>query len=251
MQRLLIALTIVLLSGMPVFAQMQELLKKVPGVDTGSDAQGSSKAKSSSKSGLSDVKIGSGLKEALKVGTGNTVDRTGRENGYFANQAIKILMPDSLRTVEQGLRLAGYGDRVDELVVSMNRAAEKAAPFARDIFLDAIGAMTFDDVQRIFNGGDMAATQYFQRKTTNKLASTFQPIVERTMNEVGVVQHYNNLIGQYQNLPLVQNVAFDINRYVVDKALDGLFHVLGEEEQKIRKNPAARVTDLLKDVFGR
>jgi hypothetical protein len=191
------------------------------------------------------------LKEALKVGTENTVKLTGRTDGYFMNQAIKILMPEKLQTLEKGLRLVGYGPQVDEFVLSMNRAAERAAPQAKKILWDAIGEMTFDDARKILNGSDTAATEYFRAKTTDKLTAAFRPVVDRAMNEFGVTRQYKELVGRYQAIPYAKSEALDIDGYVVSKALDGLFHVLGEEEQKIRTNPAARVTDLLKEVFAR
>ena len=203
------------------------------------------------QSGLSDAKIGSGLKEALKVGTENTVTLTGRTDGYFMNQAIKILMPEKLQTLEKGLRLVGYGPQVDEFVLSMNRAAEQAAPQAKQIFWDAIGEMTFDDARKILNGSDTAATEYFRTKTSDKLTAAFRPVVDRTMNEFGVTRQYKELVGRYQAIPFAKAEALDIDSYVVTRALDGLFHVLGEEERKIRTNPAARATDLLKEVFAK
>jgi len=201
--------------------------------------------------GLSDAKIGSGLKEALKVGTENTVNLTGKTDGYFLNQAIKILMPEKLQTLTKGLRMVGYGPQVDEFVLSMNRAAEQAAPQAKQIFWNAIGEMTFEDARKILSGNETAATEYFKGKTTGRLTAAFQPVVEKSMNQVGVTKQYNDLVGRYQKIPFVKTEAFDINQYVVTKSLDGLFHVLGEEERKIRTNPAARVTDLLKEVFGK
>ena len=251
MQRLWLIGVLLLVTSAPALAQIEKFLKELPGADTKPAPGLRAPSGTGAASGLSNVQIGSGLKEALKIGTQHAVQSTGRLDGYFANQAIKILLPQQLQTVESGVRLVGYGQMVDDLIRNMNRAAEQAAPFALDIFLEAIGAMTFDDVRQILNGGDMAATQYFQTKTTNKLATTFQPIVERKMNEVGVVQQYNTLLGQYQSLPFVKNVTFDLNHYVVDKALAGLFHVVGEEERKIRTNPTARVTALLQQVFGR
>jgi hypothetical protein len=251
MQRLWLIGVLLLVTCAPALAQIEKFLKELPGADTKPAPGLRAPSGTGAASGLSNVQIGSGLKEALKIGTQHAVQSTGRLDGYFANQAIKILLPQQLQTVESGVRLVGYGQMVDDLIRNMNRAAEQAAPFALDIFLEAIGAMTFDDVRQILNGGDMAATQYFQTKTTNKLATTFQPIVERKMNEVGVVQQYNTLLGQYQSLPFVKNVTFDLNHYVVDKALAGLFHVVGEEERKIRTNSTARVTDLLQQVFGR
>ena len=201
--------------------------------------------------GLSDAKIGSGLKEALKVGTENTVNLTGHQDGYFMNQAIKILMPSKLQSLEKGLRAVGYGSQVDEFILSMNRAAERAAPAAKKIFWDAIGEMTFDDAHKILSGGDTAATEYFKGKTTGRLTATFRPVVEKATNEVGVTRQYKDLVGRAEAIPFLKVESLDVDNYVVGKALDGLFHVLGEEERKIRTNPTARVTDLLKEVFGK
>jgi hypothetical protein len=202
-------------------------------------------------SGLSDAKIASGLKEALQIGTQNAVSLTGRPDGYFGNAAIKILMPSQLQPIEKGLRAVGYGPQIDELVLSMNRAAERAAPAAKPIFLEAITAMSFDDAQRILSGSPTAATEYFRGKTSDKLTAAFQPVVAQTMREVGVSRQYKELMGRTQAIPFLKSEAFDLDRYVVAKSLDGLFYVLGQEEQKIRTNPAARATDLLKQVFGK
>jgi hypothetical protein len=221
----------------PAAAQLDRLLRGLPGLTPPG-------------AGLDDVKIGAGLKEALRVGTGLAVDLTGRVDGYFANEAIRILLPERLRTLERGLRLAGFGARVDEFVLSMNRAAERAAPFARQIFLDAIGEMTFGDARHIFQGPDTAATDYFRERTTDRLTAAFRPVVERTMGEVGVTRQYRELLGLAQAIPFLRLEPLDLDRYVVGKALDGLFHVVAEQEQKIRTDPAARVTALLQEVFG-
>ena len=197
------------------------------------------------------VKVGAALKQALQVGTENAVRLTGKTDGYFTNKAIKILMPERLRTVERGLRTAGYGPEVDKLVLSMNRAAERAAPTAKKFFWDAIGEMTIDDAQRILNGTPTAATDYFKGKTSPSLRIAFRPIVEKAMNEVGTVRQYNELLGQAKAIPFLKTEDYELDRYVVGKALDGLYYVVGEEERKIRSDPSARVTDLLKDVFGK
>lgn len=234
--RMILIVLVALLTAQPASAQLDRLLK---GIGLGG------------QKGLSDAKVGEGLKEALKVGTENTVTFTGKTDGFFLNQAIKILMPEKLRTLEKGLRTVGYGPQVDEFVLSMNRAAEKAAPFAKHIFWDAIGEMTFEDVRKIFSGHDTAATEYFKGKTSDKLTVVFKPIVDRAMNEVGVTRQYKELVGRYEAIPFIKKETFDIDQYVVTKALGGLFHVLGEEEKKIRTNPAAQTTDLLKEVFGK
>jgi hypothetical protein len=234
--RTVAAMMIVLLTALPASAQLDQILKGL-GI--------------SQKSGLSDVKIASGLKEALKIGTQNAVNLTGRLDGYFINQAIKILMPEKLQTMEKGLRAVGFGPQVDEFILSMNRAAERAAPAAKSIFWDAIGEMTFEDARKILGGGNTAATDYFKAKTTDKLTVAFKPAVDQAMNEVGVTRQYKELVGQFQSIPFMKSESLDIDHYVVTKALDGLFYVVGEEEKKIRTNPAARVTDLLKEVFGK
>jgi len=221
----------------PASAQLDKMLKglgsNMPGVGS-----------------VSDVKIGSGLQEALKVGTENAVVQTGTTDGFLMNKAIKILMPKTLQNIEKPLRLVGYGPQIDEFVVGMNRAAEKSVPFAKEIFWDAIGAMTFDDARKILDGSDTAATDYFKSKTTKKLQAAFLPSVTNVMDQVGVNRQYNDLIGKYKDVPFSRSVTFDVNQYVTEKATDGIFFVVGQEEKKIRTNPAARVTDLLQEVFG-
>jgi hypothetical protein len=236
MKRVLALGVVLFLIAPPASAQLDRLLK---GLGVGQQSE------------LSDAKIVSGLKEALQIGTNNAVKLTGRPNGYFRNEAIKILMPEKLQSLEQGLRLVGYGPQVDEFVLSMNRAAERAAPHAKQIFWDAITGMTFDDAQKILAGGDTAATEYFQVKTTDKLTAAFRPAVDKAMNEVGVTRQYKELIARYQTIPFVTSETFDIDQYVVGKSLDGLFTVVGEEERKIRTDPTARATDLLREVFGK
>ena len=204
-----------------------------------------------SRSDQSDGQTASGLKEALRIGTDHAVDLTGTTDGFFKNQAIKILMPEKLRTVEKGLRMAGMGAKLDEFELSMNRAAEKAAPAARAIFKDALTQMTFDDVRKIFTGGDTAATQYFKDKTSDKLSAAFRPTVESAMEQTGVVKQYKQLSGALPSLPFGRSQSFDITDYVVGKTLDGLFYMLGQEEKKIRSDPAAQITPLLKQVFGK
>jgi len=230
---------LVLLSAIPAAGQLDQILKEM-------DTYARSGAGPSGE-----VKIGAALKQALQVGTENAVKLTGQTDGYFGNKAIKILMPERLRTVEKGLRTAGYGPEVDKLVLSMNRAAERAAPEAKKIFWDAIGKMTIDDAQRILNGTPTAATDYFKDKTSASLTLAFRPIVDRAMDEVGTVKQYNELLGQAKAIPFLNTENYDLDRYVVGKALDGLFRVVGDEERKIRSDPGARVTSLMKEVFAK
>ena len=195
-------------------------------------------------------KIDLGLKEALNVGIKNAIHYLGRNNGYFTNQAVKILLPEEVRQAESILRGVGFGPQVDEFTLSMNRAAEKAAPLAADIFSNAIAEMSFDDANKILRGGNTAATDYLKGKTYDKLLELFEPAVRKTMSQYKVTERYDAITGKVKNLPVVgKTINLDVNQYVSSKALDGLFHVLAQEETNIRTNPKARVTDLLKDVF--
>jgi hypothetical protein len=236
MVRLFVFLVGVFLCSSGAYGQLDQLEKRVGIGDT---------------SALSDSKVASGLKEALRIGAENAVKVTGKTDGYFGNEAIKILMPSNLRSLEKGLRAIGAGPKIDEFILSMNRSAEAAAPQARKIFGDAIMAMSFEDAREILSGGDTAATDYFKGKTTDQLTAAFQPIVEKTMAQNGVTQQYKALTDQFQSIPFAKSQTFDINKYVVTKALDGLFYELAEQERQIRKDPAARTTALLKDVFGK
>jgi RNA binding exosome subunit len=205
------------------------------------------------KQGSSDqTTIASGLKEALTLGTGNAVTSVSKTDGYFGNKMIKILMPEKIQTAANALGKLGYQKQVDDFVFSMNRAAEKAAPKAKEIFVDAIKQMTIDDAKKILNGGNTAATDYFKSKTSKKIFDTFKPIVSSSMNEVGATKAYNDMMGKYtSSVPFAKKESLDLNTYVTNKASDGLFYVVGQEEKKIRTDPAARVTDLLKNVFGK
>lgn len=193
-----------------------------------------------------------GLREALRVGAGNAVDLTGKLDGYFKNAAIKILMPSELKSLEKTARALGQSKKIDEFVLSMNRAAEKAAPEAREIFQDAIRNLTFQDVRKILTGGDTAATTFLRERTGASLAETFKPIVTRSLDDVGATRRYKDLVGKNQAVTLLGGgKKLDLDQYVTERALDGLFKVLGDEERKIRREPAARITSLLKEVFGR
>ena len=220
-------------------AQLDEILKKAGESISHTNA-----------AGLSDDKIVAGLKQALQVSTSKAVSLTGRPDGFLKNEAIKILLPPKLQTVGRGMRMLGMGAKVDELEVGMNRAAEQAAPQAKQIFLAALKKMSFDDARHILTGGDTAATEYFERTSTADLTAAFSPIVHRSMENIGVVRQYDQVIASAPGGAAFAG-QFDLTKYVVGKTLDGLFHMLGEEEKQIRKNPAARTTALLKEVFGR
>ena len=242
MKKLSLTIVLFVLATNPASAQLDSILRGLGNLPSATGSAGA---------GLTDAKIGSGLQEALKVGSENAVGQTSAVDGFLRNQAIKILMPESLRSIERPLRLVGYGPQIDEFVVGMNRAAERAVPFAKEIIWNAIGEMSFDDVRKILSGGDTAATDYFRSKTSKSLQAAFLPSVTTVMNDVGVNRQYNDLIGKYKEVPFASSIAFDVNKYVTEKTTDGLFYVIAQEEKKIRTNPAARVTDLLKEVFGR
>lgn len=194
-----------------------------------------------------------GLKEALATGTERAVKEVARPDGYFGNELIKIMLPAKLQQAASIAGQLGYQQQVDELIVSMNRAAEKAAPIAAGFFGDAIRQMTVEDAKGILNGGDKAATSFFEKKTRGQLVEAFKPKVSSIMSEVGTARAYQDLIGKYQTAPLASMLgvpSLDIDDYVTGKALDGLFIMVGEEEKKIRTNPAAQTTDLLRNVFG-
>ena len=234
--RLIISICAFLLSASSAFGQWEQLGKAI-GLGP--------------KTELGDTKIASGLKEALKIGAENAVKLTGKTDGYYRNDAIKILMPKNVRSLEKGLRALGAGEKIDEFELSMNRAAESAAPEAKKIFADAILKMTIDDAHKILSGGDTAATDYFKSNTSDELTVAFRPVVENSMEKFTVTQRWNALTGQFQSIPFAKSTSLNINEYVVGKALDGLFYMLGQEEKKIRTDPAARVTSLLKEVFTR
>lgn len=224
-------------------AQVEEVLKKADAaLEHGDDHHESSS--------LSEDDIIAGLKEALQVSTTKAIALTGRTDGFLKNEAIRILLPPKLEAVGKGMRLLGMGEQVDDLEIGMNRAAERATPQAKQIFLAALRKMTFHDARLILTGDDTAATEYFRRTTSSDLATTFTPIVHQSMQHIGVVEQYNKVI---KNAPGGKALAseFDLDKYVVDKTLDGIFLMCGEEEKKIRKDPEAQTTDLLKEVFGR
>ena len=213
-------------------------------------AKEAQKALGGSAGGLSNDEITAGLKEALQVGTEKAVGLVSQPDGFYKNPAIKIPLPESVQKVEKLLRTAGYGEKVDAFELSMNRAAERAAPEAKSIFWDAITNMNFDDAQKILNGRDNEATLYFEDKTSTRLQEVFKPIVKDAMGQVGVTRSYQELNEKITSLPFGKSASFDIDQYVTDGALQGLFKMLAEQERQIRTQPAARVTDLLQKVFA-
>jgi len=200
--------------------------------------------------GLNNFEVAKGLKQALEKGTERTVNKTGRKDGYWKNKDIQIPLPGSLATAAKMLDGIGMGSLTGDLQLRMNRAAEAAAPLARPIFIDAITGMQLSDVQKIWKGPDDAATRYFEGKTKDKLSKSFAPIVHKELERAQTIQSYQKFSSRYADIPFVgQKLNFDLDGYVTGKALKGLFFMLAREEAEIRKNPAARTTDLLKRVF--
>ena len=199
---------------------------------------------------LSENEVVEGLKQALEIGTNEAVKSVSTVNGYYENPKIRIPLPASVQKVKNLLLLAGYGPQVDAFELSMNRAAEQAAPKAKALFWDSIKNMTISDAREILDGSDDAATLYFEDKTRDRLFDMFEPIVHTSMSKVGVTRSYQDLDAKVRSIPFAGSMSLDLDQYVTNKSLNGLFLMLAEEERKIRQDPAARVTDLLKQVFG-
>lgn len=195
--------------------------------------------------------ITAGLKEALAKGTEQAVKRLGATNGFLTNALVKIPMPSELKQVDTTLRKLKQDQLADQFIDTMNRAAEKAVPLAAPVFAEAVKQMSIADAKAILNGPKDAATQYFSRTTRETLMKQFQPMVKQATDQVGLTASYKQLTDRAKILsPFMRTQALDLDSYVTNKALDGLFAVVAQEEEKIRQDPAARTTDLLKKVFG-
>jgi len=194
--------------------------------------------------------VGQGLKEALIKGISEGADQASAIDGYFRNPRIKIPFPPEIQKAENTLRDIGLGSQVDRFVESMNRGAEKAALEAKPIFINAIKQLTIDDVWGILKGDQLAATQYLQRTTSDQLAAKFQPIIHNSLESVSATKYYSDLASAYNKVPFVTKIDTDLDQYVTDQAIEGLFYLIGQEEIKIRKNPAERTTALLKKEFS-
>lgn len=192
-----------------------------------------------------------GIKEALAIGTERAVKELSAVDGYFGNELVKILMPSSIQKVADVARKVGFQKQVDAFTLSMNRAAEAAAPMAASYFSQAIRNMTLQDVRGIMTGGDTAATEFFRAKAGDDLYKALKPMVSQKIDEVGATRAYKEMIARYEKVPFMRGQSVDLDDYVTRKSLDGLFLMVGEEEKKIRSNPVARTTDLLRSVFGR
>jgi len=235
---------------MPADAQFSKLLDKAKETISGSSGSGSSGATSSTIDALTNGEISAGLKEALRIGTERVVGLLGQSDGFNKDPQIHIPLPDSLKTVQSALQAVGMGQLGEDLELKLNRAAEAATPKAKTLFVDAISEMSLEDAQRILDGPKDSATRYFEGKMTAPLITEMRPIVTSTLSDVGAVQAYDNMMGQYGQLPFVPDVKANLTDYALEKALAGLFHYIAVEEAAIRDNPAKRTTELLQKVFG-
>jgi hypothetical protein len=192
----------------------------------------------------------SALKTALEKGSRAAVEQLGRENGFFGDARVKIPLPDSLARAERSMRRLGLGRYADELELAMNRAAEAAVPEAKQLFIDSVKKMTVKDAKGILTGGETAGTEYFRRTTSKQLRQRFLPIVRKSTEKVGVARTYNRYAQQGAALGLIREEQADLDAYVTQKALDGLYFMVAEEEKKIRKDPVGAASSIIKKVFG-
>lgn len=231
----LVAASLILLGGCDVQTQAQlgGILKQIP---TGANP--------------STFEIAQGIKQALEIGTSAGADKLSAKDGFLGNMAIKILFPAEAQKVEKTLRTIGLGSLADNVVTSLNRAAEDAAKEAKPIFVSAIKQMTITDATNILLGNNDAATAYFKRVTTSQLMEKFRPVVTNSLNKVGATKYWGDAALQYNRLPLVKPVNTDLSDYVAQKAIEGMFIQIAQEELKIRSDFSARSTTLLQKVFG-
>ncbi|MEM1405484.1 MAG: DUF4197 domain-containing protein [Bacteroidota bacterium] len=199
---------------------------------------------------LTAEQVASGLKEALINGITNGSAQASQLDGYFKNPQIKIPFPPDVQKVENKLRQIGLDNEVDKFIMTLNRGAEEAAKEAKPIFVAAIRSMTIEDAWAILKGEDDAATNYLKRTTTEQLKIKFEPVVASALDKTSATKYYSDIVGTYNKIPFIEKVNPDLNDYATDKAIDGLFTLIAKEEKKIREDPLARTTDLLKKVFG-
>jgi hypothetical protein len=210
----------------------------------------SGQSKDEEVKGQNYAEVGEAFKQALRIGTENVVKKLGTKDGFNNDPSIHIPLPEELKTAKKMLSKIGMSAIVDDLELKLNRAAESATPKAKKLFLKAITDMTFKDVKNIYEGPENSATKYFQGKMSPPLKKEMQPIVEKTLSQVGAVKAYDKVIGQYKKLPFVPDVKANLTEHVIKKGMDGIFYYIAKEEANIRKNPAKQTTKLLKKVFG-
>ena len=205
----------------------------------------------SSTAALTDGDIAGALKDALTIGSSNVVTQLSAPGGFNSDPKIHVPLPESLTTVQETMNKFGMGSSLNNLELKLNEAAEAATEKAKPLFVDAIKQLTWEDVKNILNGPDDAATQYFKGKMSTPLSAEMKPIVDESLNQVGAIKSYNNVMGKYKSLPLVPDVQADLSQHVLDKGIEGIFYYLALEEGKIRNDPAKRTTELLKKVFAK
>jgi len=251
MKKIVYTLSIIAVCNTALQAQgLKGLIKKATTKDSTSGKSILNQIGGSSSSSLSSSDVASGLKEALQIGAQQASNKLSSVDGFLGNAAIKILLPPEAQKVEKTLRSMGMEKQVNDAITSMNRAAEDAAKSAAPIFIEAIKGMSINDAFGILKGGDSAATKYLQGKTTDQLTNAFKPIIQQSLDKVDATKYWNTLATTYNKVPMVKKVNTDISSYVTEKALSGIFYQVAQEELKIRKNPVAQTTDLLKKVFG-
>jgi len=238
-KKLVFLLSAVVLVSFNGYAQLG---KKIGGILTKESSDDSGKK--------SESEVITALKQALEIGISNGATKASSLDGFLKNEAIKLLLPPELQRAESTLRKLGLGNEVDKFIVSLNRAAEDAAKESVPIFKDAITSMSITDALGILNGADTAATAYLKKTTNNSLYQAFFPVVEKTLDKNNATKYYTELANAYNKVPMVKKINPDLKQYATQKAMDGLYHLIGEEEKKIRKDPVARVTQVLKNVFG-
>jgi hypothetical protein len=193
--------------------------------------------------------VAEGLKEALVKGISAGAQQASQTNGFLGNPSIKIPFPPEVKQVEDKLRQLGMGSQVDKFVETLNHGAEEAAKEAKPIFVNAIKSMTIQDAWTILKGNDNEATQYLQKVTSDDLRAKFAPIIKQALSKTSATKYYGDLINTYNKIPLLADVNSDLESYATERALNGLFLLIAQEEAKIRKDPMSRTTDLLKKVF--
>lgn len=226
---------------------LKGLMKKVAAIDSSGTLN--KIIPGDSKDSLSTNEVIAGLKEALTTGTNRGVQKLSVADGFFKDAVIKVLMPEEAKKVESTLRKFGLGKQVDDAILSMNRAAEDAAKDAAPIFLNAIKGMSIQDAWGILKGGDSSATTYLRERTTASLTEAFRPVIENSLTKMNATKHWNTVFSSYNKFSK-DKVNTDLTAYVTEKALFGIFYQVAKEEMKIRKDPVARTTDILKKVFG-
>lgn len=199
---------------------------------------------------LSNADAAAGMKEALMQGAGKAVGKLGMADGFFGNPAVKIPLPDSVQRAERVMRMFGMGKQADEVILRMNRAAEAAVPEAKALLINAVKQMSVADAKHILTGGDDAATQYFRKTTSAPMTEKFLPIVQKAMADVQLAQQYNKFAETGAKYGLVKKEQANLEQYVTQKALDGVYLMMAEEEKAIRENPMQQASSLLKRVFG-